>query len=137
MNKINSRRKIIKTKFGLVMTNLSTKQQKVLNELIFSTSNPDTHNTTPESVLNGSSTSRKVPELEIKKDHLLVSGFSLVKNLKSGDWEVVEIKTNQGHFTTSDSQTKKLNQKLIRELAIHLKNILEPDLVSFLDTENL
>ena len=135
MNKTKSDKKVIKTKFGIVMANLSTTQQKLVNELAFTTTNPTTYNSVPDSILNGSSPARRVPELEIKKDHLLISEFSLIKNLKSGEWEISLIKTNQGEFATSEAQTKKIDQSLVRKLTLHLKEILEPDLLAFLEEE--
>lgn len=128
-------KKIIKTKFGTVITKLNSKQNKLINELAFTTTDPTLEVNAPSFVYDGSIKTRHVPEYEIKQDHLLISGIELVKNLKTGNWEIAKINTNQGIFAAGSSQNEKLDQQSIRKLALQLKEILQLDIEFFLKEE--
>lgn len=127
--------KIIKTKFGTVITKLNNKQHKLINELAFTTTDPTVSSPSPEAIFDGSLNSRHVPEHEIKNDHLLISGVEIIKNFKTGNWEIGKITSNKGYFTSGPDQNNKINQQLVRELILHLKQILEVDINNFLEQE--
>lgn len=132
----NSR--VLKTSFGVVIKNMSSKQKKVLDQLVFSTTpNPGT-GYIPSSVLQSTEIKqgRQLPQNDIKKDHLLIRGLELVKNMATGSWEVAVIDTNHGKFGTGEEQTKKINQAIIRAFVTYLKDqVLEDDLKAFIEGE--
>jgi hypothetical protein len=120
-----NKQKIVKTPFGTVFSNLNSGQKKVLDQLLFST-------TTDSTTVVG----RQLPQNDIKKDHLLIKGFELKKNMTTGSWELAVIDTNQGRFGTGEDQTSRLDQKLIRSVATYLKQFIEEDLQTFIEQEN-
>jgi hypothetical protein len=127
-----SKKKIVKTKFATVIQDLDRSQKKALDQLLFSATAP-TFSPTPDSVLG--SQGRQLPQIDPKTDHLFIKSFSLKKNLSSGLWEVNKIETNQGSFGTSSDQTSKLDIQMIQAFVAHLKEVLEPEVLAFLQSE--
>lgn len=128
-------RQVIQTKFGTVIESLSSSQKKMLDQLMFTATDPSTNGHLPDSVFQGVRQGRALPQNDIKKDHVLIKGLHLTKNMNTGDWEVSMIETNHGKFGTSAEQTAKINQKIVRALISYMKNVFEKDLQSFIEKE--
>lgn len=79
---------------------------------------------------------RVLPQTEPKSDHLLVKGIQIVKDMKTGDWHFGEIETNQGTFAMGPEQNARLNQKMLKNLAMYLKDTFEADLKDFLGLQD-
>ena len=114
--------RVVKTKFGTIIQDLSGEQKKVLSGLLFSATEASEH-------------SRQIPTNDIKTDHLLVKGINLTKNAYTGNWEVGMIITNHGNFGTGDEQTSRINQNLIRNLVGYLKSVFEEDITEYIKKE--
>lgn len=127
--------KVVETKFATVIKDMKSDQRKVLDQLLFSATEPSVNPSLPESVLSPPR-GRQLPQNNIKKDHLLIKGIKINKNMTSGEWEVSLVETNKGNFGTGQEQTKRIDQKQVRALVSHLKNVFEEDLKAFLEEEN-
>jgi hypothetical protein len=117
-------KEIVHTKFGTIIQDLKGEEKRALSSLLFSTTEP-------------SESARQIPSNEIKKDHLLVKGINLVKNPQTGIWEVGLIITNQGNFSTSEAQTTRMSQPLIRSFVNYLKDLFEEDVSEYIKKEKL
>lgn len=82
-----------------------------------------------------SSQPRVLPQTESKKDHLFIRGIQLSKDTTTGNWFFGEIETNQGTFALGAEHNAKLNQKMLKDFALYLKDIFEEDLVQYLDLD--
>lgn len=75
---------------------------------------------------------RVLPQTEAKNDHLFVKGIQLTKHPTTGEWHFGEIETNQGIFALGSEHNAKLNQKMLKDFVLYLKDIFEEDLVQYL-----
>ena len=132
--KVKSEAKIVHTKFGSVIKNMTVEQRRAFEQLIMSGTEPSLPGAIPDSAL-GMNQGRQLPQTESKADHLLIKGIHLSKNMSSGNWEVSVIETNHGQFGTGEEQTKKLNQELVRGFVTYLRKVFEEDLNEFLSQE--
>jgi hypothetical protein len=82
-------------------------------------------------------TPRILPQTELKTDHLLIKSIQITKDMKTGNWLFGEIETNQGVFALGSEQNARLNQKMLKDLALYLKDIFESDLRQHLDKDHI
>lgn len=112
------------------MPEMNSQQKKAMQQLLFrgtqdiTTEDPETRQQ-----------ARVLPDTEVKTDHLFIKDMKLSKDFKSGSWVISEVNTNQGIFELGPNQNERINQDMIRNLALYLRELFEEDLKTFINEE--
>ena len=117
-----------------LLNSFTEKKRTELNDMIISSLVPSEPSPIPKSAILNKIVygEEALPQNDIKKDHLLIKQVNISKNMITGSWEVSRIETNHGPFGTSEQQTKKIDQQLIRQLISQLKQVMEQDIKDFI-----
>lgn len=121
----------------MILPDMDTATKRALNALVQQGTQDSGEIVIPNN-LKGQSLppkSRILPQTEPKSDHLLIKSIQLSKDMKTGSWFFGEIDTNQGTFALGPEHNAQLNQKMLKDFALYLKDIFEHDLQQYISLD--
>ncbi len=67
--------------------------------------------------------------------HLYFSSFKLEKNVKTGEWQLGEVSTNEGTFVVGEEANAKIKQEYIDKFVAYVRSEITPEILTFLQEE--